>query len=271
MIEPLRIKKTLIIIVAVLAIGLFVAPSAAAWARGYLTDDAGLKPGMVVALNSSGISDDAKVKRASRDDTASIIGIATNPANYSVTLASEQEEVYVETSGEVTAFVTDIYGEIKKGDKLTISPLNGILAKAPANSALILGVAIQNMSSNTSEEQTIDTDEGTRTVKVASIVINFDRDLGSGKGSDSTLARVGRSIVGRDISDIRVAAALLVFLVVLIAEASILYGAISSAITSLGRNPLARKIIKHELLRVVIVAAAVLLFGLGSIYLILWI
>lgn len=271
MIQPLRIRKTLTIIAALLAVSLFVAPSVTAWARGYLTDDDGLKPGMVVALSGNGASDDAKVKRASRDDASSILGIATNPANYSVTLASEQEEVYIETSGEVTAFVSDIYGEIKKGDKLTLSPLNGILAKAPADSALILGIAIQNMSSKTTEEQTIDTDGGAKTVKVASILINFDRELGSGKGSDSTLARVGRSIVGRDISDIRVVAALLVFLVVLIAEASILYGAISSAITSLGRNPLARKIIKHELLRIVIIAAAVLLFGLGSIYLILWI
>lgn len=271
MIQPLRIQRTVNIIAAILAASLFIAPSAAGWARGYSTDDAGLKPGMVVALNGNGTSDKAKVKRASREDTASIVGIATNPQDHSITLASELEEVYIETSGEVTAYVSDINGEVKKGDKLTISPLNGILAKAPANSALILGLAIQNMSSKNAEEYTIDSDKGVKTVKVAAILINFDRNMGAGKGSESTLARVGKSIVGRDISEIRVLAALLIFLIVLIAEASILYGAISSAITSLGRNPLARKIIKHELFRVVIVAAAVLLFGLGSIYLILWI
>lgn len=238
-------------------------------ARGYATKDRMLKPGMVVALSGESSDERAFVERASNKDPYSIIGIATDPADNQVTIASEEQEVYVISSGEVMAYVSDVGGEVNKGDILTISPLRGIFSKASEDSVPILGIALEDAADKTAEEYIIQTPEGEKVSKVASIRINFDRKSGSSKEPDSSLERLGRSIAGKNINEIRVMAAIIIFLIVLIAEASILYGAISSAITSLGRNPLARQIIKHELLRVIIVAFAVLIFGLGSIFLIL--
>jgi hypothetical protein len=50
-----------------------------------------------------------------------------------------------------------------------------------------------------------------------------------------------------------------------------MYGAISSAITALGRNPLARSAIRREMIRILFVAIIVFLIGLGAIYGILWV
>lgn len=263
-------KRTIAAIVTTLGVvGLLAMQPVVAWASGYFTDDAGLKPGMVVALSKDSTPEESKVERASAENPFSIIGIATTPEDQSVTIASEKEEVYVENSGEVTAYVSDVNGEVKKGDRLTISPLKGILSKSPEKSALILGIALEDASSKPAEEYQIQSDGSTKTAKVVSMRINFDRKPGSNQDEDSPLESLGKTLTGKNINEIRVVAAIIIFLIVLIAEASILYGAISSAITSLGRNPLARDIIKHELLRVVIIAFAVLVFGLGSIFLIL--
>jgi len=268
-IQPVA-KRTIAAIVTTLGVvGLLAMQPVVAWASGYFTDDAGLKPGMVVALSKDSTPEESKVERASAENPFSIIGIATTPEDQSVTIASEKEEVYVENSGEVTAYVSDVNGEVKKGDRLTISPLKGILSKSPEKSALILGIALEDASSKPAEEYQIQSDGSTKTAKVVSMRINFDRKPGSNQDEDSPLESLGKTLTGKNINEIRVVAAIIIFLIVLIAEASILYGAISSAITSLGRNPLARDIIKHELLRVVIIAFAVLVFGLGSIFLIL--
>ena len=85
------------------------------------------------------------------------------------------------------------------------------------------------------------------------------------------MSKLGKSLVGRDVGEIRVLIALLVFMIVLIAEGGIIYGAVSSAITALGRNPLARKVIQREMLQVFVVAIIVLVVGLGAMYAILWI
>jgi hypothetical protein len=245
--------------------------SAFAVSRGYITDDPLLKPGMVVALSTTTNSGEAKVARASNENTQNVLGIAVNSTDTDITVGSAQKEVYVQNSGEAVAYVSDIDGVIHKGDLLALSSFKGILSKATQDTDVTFGIALEDSAGKESETHTYQNSETEKTTKITPIRINFDRVSGNRSEVDSSLERLGRSIAGRSVSEIRVVAAMLIFLVILITEASILYGAISSAITSLGRNPLARKIIKHELLRVVIVAFSVLFFGLGAIYMILWI
>ena len=60
---------------------------------------------------------------------------------------------------------------------------------------------------------------------------------------------------------------MIMFVIVLIAEGGIIYGAISGAITAPGRNPFANKIISGEL--IITMALVVLILGLGGVYAIL--
>lgn len=259
----------------VAVIGLFFVVTAgvvSAVARGYATDDTALLPGMVVALSSAGTAEQPKVERATIESGDRTIGISVSVDESLLTTGAIGQQVYIQTDGEAEAFVSDINGAPKKGDLLAVSPLRGVLIKTGTNTGTIVGTALEDFDDGLASTQSIEKGGATLDVRVDKIRINLDRKATGQNGleTDSSLERLGQAIVGKEVGEIRVIVALIIFFIVLVAEGSIIYGAVSSAITSLGRNPLARKIIVKEMLRVVFIAAAVLVFGLASIYAILW-
>lgn len=227
---------------------------------------------MVVALSDSGTPDTPSVERASQDAADKIIGVATGADDTLVTIASGSQQVYVQSSGVAVAFVSDVNGSIKKGDQVSISPIKGVLMRSEA-SGVIVGLALEDFPSQNAESQQISTSNGQQTVLVARLSISLDGKLTSNAGRvvDSSLARLGRAIVGKEVNEIQVVIAVIIFFIVLVAEGGIIYGAVSSAITSLGRNPMARKFIRRELARVLVIAVLVLLIGLAAVYAVLWI
>jgi hypothetical protein len=248
--------------------------SASAIARGYATDDPSLQPGMVAALSDTSTADSPKVKRASQDDGDKIVGVTTTPEKELVTITSGGQEVYVQITGEVDAFVSDVNGAVKKGDLLTISPILGVLMKADSDARLIIGVALEDLNESVAETKSINDGSTNRDVKVVKTRLNLDRKAAANQGgtAGSSLERLGEAITGKhDVNEVQVIAALLIFLMVLVAEGAIMYGSVSSSITALGRNPMARKIILKELSRVVVITFGVLVVGLLAIYGILWI
>ncbi len=268
-------KRALAILGTTMAIfsvfSLFSAIPAAAIARGYTTDDVGLQTGMVAALSTEGSS---KVERASQVNSQRVVGIVTTFDNSSVTVASSSAKLLIESDGEVDAYVSDMGGSVEQGSLLVLSPVKGILMKAPENSSLItVGIAAGSFSTADHSSYTIDDNGGTKNIQIYKLKVNLNRQ-GGGNGAatqNSALANVGRAIVGRDVGETRVLVALILFTIVLIAEGGIIYGAVSSAITALGRNPLARKIIRKEMTRVIFVAIIVLFVGLGAVYGVLWV
>lgn len=256
------------------AIFTFVVPSVTALANAYATDDTELIPGMVVALSDSSTAEEPKVERAALDKKAKVIGVSTTPDNQVLTVGSSNAKIFVQTTGEATVFVADINGAVRSGDLLAPSPLLGILMKADESTAPVVGIAIENFDENAAETQTVQEGEGEGRVKIDKIRVNLDHMAASNQqasGTDSSLERLGRAVVGKEVGEIQVIAALAIFLIVLVAEGGIIYGAISSSITAVGRNPLAGKIIRREMTRVVGVAFAVLAIGVAAIYAILWV
>lgn len=251
---------------------LAVVTTASAIARGYNTTDQGLQTGMVAALSLDTATDPA-VERASQDSTDRVVGIATTFDSSLVTVGSSTSKVLVENEGQVDGYVSDINGIVKKGDLLVLSPLKGILMKElSGTSAKAVAIAADSPGSPTAYTYTVDGKVINTTI--AKIKVNLNHIGVQNNGTtvaDSPLARLGRAVVGKEVGEVRVLIAMIIFVIVLIAEGSILYGAISSAVTALGRNPLARKIIRGELFRVVIVAIVVLAVGLGAVYGILWV
>lgn len=239
--------------------------------RGYASDDPGVRPGMVVALSQASTAETPVVERAAPQTLDRVVGIATQPAETLVALGSGQHQVYVQTSGTVDAFISDMNGEVKKGDKVTVSPLKGVLMLASAQSSSV-GAATEDLLLAGGQPQTIDTPEGEKTVSVAKSKIEFTRASAAEapqNANKSALQKLGEAVTGKEVSDLQVVAALVIFLVVMIAEGSIIYGAVSSAMTSVGRNPLSKDLIRGELLRVLALTITVLLVGLASIYIIL--
>lgn len=254
---------------SLMALLLFQA-SVLAIARGYTTIDSGLQTGMVVALSADG-STDSGVERATQDSSTRVVGVVTTVENSFVTVGSESSNVLVESEGQVQAYVSDINGGVARGDLLVLSPLKGILMKSSELAATVIGVA-GDAPSNPSPYNYTDAGQ-TKQTQIAKVTLNLNQQgsANAGTESDSALARLGRTIVGKDVGEARVLIALIIFVIVLIAEGAIIYGAISSAMTALGRNPLARKIIRAEMIRVVFIALAVMLVGLAAVYAILWV
>jgi hypothetical protein len=269
--RSLRIAIFIALFVPLFTFGLIATVNAIA--RGYTSADAGLKVGMVAALTSDS-ANEQQVERATQENVRRIVGVATNVDDSLVTVASSSAKVLVETEGEMNAYVSDIGGDIAKGDLLAISSVKGVLMKVPKNSGFsVVGVASEGTASKTDAiSYEIEDGASKRTVKITKILINLNRaGAGDNNNANSPLTRLGKAVVGKEVSEIRVLVALILFLIVLLAEGAILYGAISSAITALGRNPLARNAIRREMLKIIFVALFVFLVGLGAIYAILWV
>lgn len=244
-------------------------------AQGYASDDTSLRPGMVVQLSDASSADEPKVERATNSPTAKIIGLATSPNDSFVLSGSGQQQVYVQTSGEALAYASDLGGEIKKGDLLTLSSLKGVLMRTESGGgSIIFGTALEDFPTSSAEKYSIDGGKtDTKESLVTRITINLDsRSFTQGVNqSDSPLAKISRAIVGKNVGEVRVLIALIIFMIVLIAEAGIVYGSVSSAMTALGRNPLASNVIKKELIQVFIIAVIILSVGLAAIYGVLWV
>lgn len=237
--------------------------------KGYRTEDNSLKPGMVVALSPNSNEASPAVMAATEGDLQNIIGVATTVEDSSITVASSGQTVFVEGQGEIKAYVSDLNGQVKEGDQLTLSPLNGIIAVKANDSRIILGTALEDFPMDGLQIHEINTSEGKKTTRIALMRVNLDTKTIINGSVDSSLERLGKSVAGKEVNEIRVIVALVIFLLVLFAEGGIIYGAASSSITSLGRNPLAGIVIRRQLIQVIVVAFGVLTVGLVSIYLIL--
>jgi uncharacterized protein (UPF0333 family) len=274
LIAPVKTYRvTALLTTLILSVVMIVAAASqvGAIARGYTSNDDDLTAGMVAATSESGSSG---VERANQNNTERIVGIVTTLEESSVTLASGNSKVFVESEGEISAYVSDIAGKVKRGDLLSLSSFKGILMKATNGEGAVIGTAAEDSGSNNTNDPIHYTylDSGkSKTTEVVKIKINLNKQLlGSQTADQSPLSKIGESVTGKQLSDIRVLAALTIFVLVMIAEGGIIYGAVTSAITALGRNPMARKIIRREMTRVIIVAIGVLSLGLGAVYGVLW-
>lgn len=264
-------KQAKIAGVSVVTFAVLSAGVSYALARGYASDDTGIRPGMAVSLSDESTAAVPKVERTTTENNGRVIGIAVNPEENLITTGSSGQVVYVQTEGETDVYASDLNGVPHKGDFLAASPLKGVLVRADSTSNMIVGTALEDFSTDEAVQQQIETTTEVKAVSIDKLAMNLD-NKGSGiTQDDSSLERLGRSIVGKDVGEIRVVVALIIFVIVLIAEGNIIYGAVSSAITALGRNPLARKVIVKELARVILIAVGVMIVGLTAIYIILWI
>lgn len=137
---------------------------------------------------------------------------------------------------------------------------------------LTIGTALTDLSLINAETQTVDTDNGQKNTSINSLSILIDTTLigqQTAAKDKSAIERLGEAIVGKEVGYLQVIAALIIFLIIMVAEGSIIYGAVSTGIISIGRNPMAKKTIRRELVRIMGVAIFVLAIGMSAMYLIL--
>lgn len=240
-------------------------------AEGYPAEN-NIVEGALVSL-----SDDTppKVQLAHLNNGEYLIGVIENSGQSLLTLNKTGAKVIVATSGEVVAFVSNLGGDIKPGDFIGPSWINGVGMRAEAVSEQkLVGVALRGFdadSPNTVSVPDVETDGGKQTAIIGKIPVKlFDKELGpEGVPQPTALEQIVTKLVGRPVSFARTVAASALFIISVVIAGVFLANAIRSSLISIGRNPLSHSPIFNTLTQIAGVAIGLVLIGAAVAYVIL--
>lgn len=223
-----------------------------------------LEPGQVVAIDKTASN---SVKLAPANDTNLIYGVVVAPNDAAITLVGNNTKDFVATTGTYQVLVSTINGNIKTGDYISMSNIDGIAAKAANTQPVILGKATSEFDGKSGAVTT----SGKAAIGRIFVSINIQKNPLA--NTDPTLPyflrRVANSIANKSVPVIRVYTALLIFLISILASVAILLGGVRGSQISLGRNPLSKKVILSGMYKVVFTGIAIFLIGLAGVYLLL--
>lgn len=270
-------KKRILRFIGLLVVPIFVlllvaparAESTAAISQGFKTKESNIVSGAIVGLTAGSQS---TVELSNTDRVNELIGIIGDRPL--IELSNSDKEVQVVISGTTSTLVSDINGDVKSGDKITASPIDGVGMKA-SNSALVVGTAQADLSSVATTQKTINDKQGQpQSVKVGDIPMQVNVTYYVAPQDKNAflppfLQSLANAVAGRDVSPVRVLVSTLVLVFGFVSIAVLLYSSIRSSIISIGRNPLSEGAVRKSLFEVSATALGILLVMLIAIYLVL--
>lgn len=256
-------------------IGIPSAAGAQAVSESY-TADRQLQPGLIVRQVES---NSKKVVPVSGEEAEKAMGVvvAPNEAPISISGDPSKMQVYVATNGNYRVLVSDQNGPIRKNDYIALSSLTGVGMRAGGDQATIIGKAASaydgkagvagttNVTDSNGQRKTIRLGYVTTGISIARNPLQRSTQA----SLPSFLQKASESIADKPVSAVRVYLSLAVLAVTTVLVGSLLYGAVRTSLTALGRNPLARSAITQSLVRIVLIGLIVLSTGLGAVYLLL--
>lgn len=240
--------------------------------QGYGADEM-LQRGMIVRLKQE---DAGKVESLSLEDMEKMHGVVVDSNDAPVTLSADGQKVFVATVGRFDVLVSSQGGEINPGDYVTVSALRGIGMKAGTQEPVVVGRAITayNGRDNVISSTEIKSGDNTQSVNISRIQV----DIGVARNPllksaepnlPEFLKRAAESLAGKSVSPARAYVGALIFILSTIIAATLMYGGVRSAITSIGRNPLSKKSIIKGMLQVIITGLIIFISGIFGVYLLL--
>lgn len=223
-----------------------------------------LEPGQVVAIDKSGKQ---SVKPAPAADSNQIYGVVVDPSDAAITLVGSNTKVFVATSGTYQVLVSAINGNIKSGDYISMSNIDGIAAKATNSEPVILGRAVSGFDGKTG----VVTTSGQAAIGRVYVSIGIQNNplANSNPTLPYFLRRVANSVANKSVPIIRIYTALLIFVISILASVTVLWSGVRGSQVSLGRNPLSKKVIFSGMYKVVITGLGIFIIGLAGVYLLL--
>jgi hypothetical protein len=220
-----------------------------------------------------------KVAVSSKPDQAHMYGVTVDPSTLAVTIsnAAIQNQVYVATSGTYPTLVSNQGGDIKAGDYVTMSAIDGVAKKADSDAKTVFGrAASAYTASNGFSKATLKDSTGKETQQVTIGIIPVSIDVRSNPISKSTkvnapkfLERIGEAIAEKQVSPVRIYISLFVMAVSIVSAIVILYSGVRNSLISIGRNPLSKKSILRGLFEIILTSLLILIIGLFAVYLLL--
>lgn len=212
------------------------------------------------------------VEAAESGNVDNLFGVVIPSGSSLLTLTNGKEnQLHVATDGIAPVIVSDINGEIERGDHITAGPVKGVGMRATAN-VRVVGIA-QGKMSNIREQKYKATDGSERTMKVGDVpvLVNVAYYF---KEPDKTIVpvavqNVANSLAGKEVGTVPIIISGAIFLIMLIIVSSLIYSMIKSSIISVGRNPLSQSAIYRDLVQLSGLVIGILGVGLVTIYLVL--
>ncbi len=162
--------------------------------------------------------------------------LAVDPSNTTIQVA---------TSGTVNTLVSTLNGDISVGDRISVSPFNGVGMKSlPGSHVIGLSETAFNSSVSGASKQVVHDKYGKASdiwlgyVQV-SIAIGTDNSTSNTQQLNS-LQKLAKNLTGRTVSTIRVATSMAIAIATVLVLAILVYASIYGSIMSVGRNPLAK-------------------------------
>ena len=236
-----------------------------------------LRPGILVRLNPNNISD---VIPASQSDINKTLGVVISPTASALAIQNNNgspDTAYVSSDGNYQMIVSDQNGPIKSGDYLTLSSVDGIAMEDNPVEPVTVGVATSSFNGTSGIVGTDKIELSNKTFKTvsfgiitASVSIAHNPLLATESSIvPSFLVNLSTGIVGRTVSPWRIYVALILTLAVCVIVGSMLYAAVRSSLTSIGRNPLSRSSLLRGFIQVIVSAVIIFISGIFLVYLLL--
>jgi hypothetical protein len=236
--------------------------------EGYGTDNK-LSVGTIVSLKDNAAD---KVEPSTTNNSDNILGVVINTENSLLAVTDgSNSQAQVATSGTSPVLVSDINGDINKGDHITASQIAGVGMKANGN-VRIVGIALTKMSDGTKQtykdkagkEHTVNVGSVPLQIGVAYFFKEPEKTL-----IPSAIQNVANALAGRQVSALPILLGAGIFLVTIIVVVSIIYSMIKSSIISIGRNPMSQSAVYRDLIQMSALVLGILSVGMISIYLVL--
>lgn len=241
--------------------------------QGYGSDQT-LQRGMLVRLKES---DASKVEAVNQDAADKTFGVVVDANDAPVTLSSDGKKVFVATAGKFDVLVSTQNGEIKAGDFIAVSAVDGIGMKAGEKEAVAVGRALSDFDGKSNAISSLEvksSDGGSQKVNIGRV----SADVSVSKNPlfkatepnlPEVLRRASEAIAGKPVNAVRVYIAMFVFMITAITSGVLMFGGIRSAIISVGRNPLSKKTIIRGMFQVIITGMIIFIAGVFGVYLLL--
>ncbi|HLC91695.1 MAG TPA: hypothetical protein VJC09_01455 [Candidatus Saccharimonadales bacterium] len=267
--------STCCFVATVMFLGFAFLPSAfaASESQSYHSD-AEVTLGTIVSTDSPGSKN---LTIASLDNEALVVGVVVNTKDTLVDLQPNGSNLSVATTGLVSLLVTNLFGDIKAGDNLVISPLSGVAAKdtADSNAKKYIAIANESFSSNSANAHNVSVDnvDGSNKEAVAGIIkakMNLsNRPPNPNSENQNFIVAFLSKLVGKEINKTKLIASTVVVITTLMISGLLLQGSIRGSFVALGRNPLSKPIILSNLFRVIAISILILEVGIVVGYVIL--
>lgn len=239
--------------------------------------DQSVQVGMIVQLKPK---DATTVLPLSKKNLKDMYGVVIPVGKAPIVLSpqiTKLQQVLVATSGRQQVLVSNEKGQLKVGDYVTISSVDGVGRKAGEGDLQIIGQVASPFTGTSNVVGSVKLKDNTGHETVVAIGrIQVDVNITHNPLFQKTvdyvpgfLNGVAVSVANKPVSVARIYLCTLILLATMIISGNMLYSGVRGGMISIGRNPLSKKSIMKGLIQTVFAGLIIFVVGVLAVYLLL--